>query len=104
FASLAELTDDFDFIFVDILTSLRDPEQAEQLFDLCVARLRPGGWLVADNALRRGDVADPENTDPGIAAVRRYLQCATNHPDLVTTVVPLRDGVCLSVRQPETGG
>jgi predicted O-methyltransferase YrrM len=103
FASLAEMTDTFDFIFVDILTSLHDPEQADTLFDLCLARLRPGGMLVADNALRRGDVADPANTDPGVAAVRRYLQRAATHPDLATTVVPLRDGVCISVRQPDAG-
>jgi predicted O-methyltransferase YrrM len=101
FAALAELTEEFDFIFVDILTSLRAPDQADQLFDLCLARLRPGGLLVADNALRRGDVVDPDNSDPGIAAVRRYLDRATSHPDLSTTVVPLRDGVCISVRQPE---
>jgi predicted O-methyltransferase YrrM len=103
FASLTELTEDFDFLFIDILTSLRTPEQAEQLFDLCLARLRPGGLLVADNALRRGDVGDPANTDPGIVAVRRYLERASSHPDLATTVVPLRDGVCISVRQPERG-
>jgi predicted O-methyltransferase YrrM len=100
FAGLAALGEDFDFIFVDILTQLPGPAEADRLFDLCVARLRPGGLLVADNALRHGRVADPANQEPTVLAMRRWLARCAGHAGLVTSVVPLRDGVSLSVYQP----
>ena len=95
--TLAALADDFDFIFVDILTQLPGPAEADRLFDLCVARLRPGGLLVADNALRHGRVADPANQEPTVLAMRQWLARCAAHPALVTSIVPLRDGVSVSV-------
>jgi predicted O-methyltransferase YrrM len=100
FDSLAALTERFDFIFIDILTQLAGPVDADRLFDLCVDRLVPGGLLVADNALRRGQIADPANQEPSVTAMRRYLERCATHPELTTTIVPLRDGIAISVRQP----
>lgn len=100
FDTLAALADDFDFIFVDILTQLPGPAEADRLFELCAARLRPGGLLVADNALRHGRVADPANQEPTVLAMRRWLDRCAAHPALVTSIVPLRDGVSVSVRRP----
>ena len=100
FASLAGLAEDFDLIFVDILTQLPGPAEADRLFELCAARLRPGGLLVADNALRHGRVADRANQEPTVLAMRHWLDRCAAHPALVTSIVPLRDGISLSVRQP----
>jgi caffeoyl-CoA O-methyltransferase len=104
FTTLAGMSEGFDLVFVDILTQQPNTEQADHLFELCLARLRPGGLLVADNALRKGQVADATSHDPGVQAVRHFLHRAFTHPDLTTTIVPLRDGVCIAVRRASEGG
>jgi predicted O-methyltransferase YrrM len=97
---LRGLSDSFDFIFNDLITSLSGPAQAEELADLCLARLRPGGMLAADNALRHGKVADPANHEPGVETMRAYLARVEGATDCETVIVPLRDGIALTVRRP----
>ncbi len=97
--TLRDLTDGFDFIFNDILTQLPGPAEAAALTDLCIAHLRPGGLLVADNALRKGGVADPANTSLGVVTMRAYLDRVRAHPDLDTVIMPLRDGLAISRRK-----
>ncbi len=97
---LRGLPDAFDFIFVDILTALPDAAAAADLADLCLAHLRAGGMLVADNALRHGRLADPANVEPGVALMRAYLDRVAVAPGCDTVIVPLRDGVALTVRRP----
>jgi predicted O-methyltransferase YrrM len=83
----------FDVVFCDV-----DKEDYPRVVAPAVARLRPGGLLVTDNALWGGTVADPSCDEPSTVAVREYLRRVTTHPLLRTTVLPLRDGVAVSVR------
>lgn len=95
---LHKLAGPFDFIFQDA-----DKLQYESLHDPLVALLRPGGILAIDNVLWDGEVVpgyvsppirDAETTN-AIAAYNRRLAA---DPRLHTTIVPLRDGVAVSVK------
>jgi caffeoyl-CoA O-methyltransferase len=66
------------------------------MLDLCVRRLRPGGTLLSDNALRSGRVLDPD--DPSTEGIARFNSAISAHPRLTTTIVPMRDGISLSVK------
>ncbi len=88
-------TGPFDVVYCDI-----DKEGYPDIVGPAVERLRPGGLLVTDNALWDGAVADPSVTDPATTAIRRYVEEVTTHPQLRTTILPLRDGVAVSVRLP----
>ena len=87
----------FDLIFQDGAKALYGP-----LLDRLVALLRPGGLLVTDNVLWDGEVApgfttarrDPETTK----LIAAYNEKLAAHPRLKTSIVPLRDGVALSVK------
>lgn len=92
-AALAREPGPFDVVYCDI-----DKEAYPDVVDLAVARLRPGGLLVTDNALWDGQVADPQHRDPDTAAIRAYVRRVTTHPFLRTTILPVRDGVAVSVR------
>jgi len=85
----------FDVVLCDL-----DKEAYPEVVEPAVERLRPGGLLVADNALWSGTVADPACKEPSTLAVREYLRRVRAHPLLATCVVPLRDGVAVSVRLP----
>jgi predicted O-methyltransferase YrrM len=89
----------FDLIFQDgpkpLYLTLLDP---------LVKLLRPGGLLVTDNVLWDGEVVpgfvekprrDVENT----RVISEYNVRINSHPQLLTAIVPLRDGVAISVKK-----
>jgi|SRR5579871_431613 len=96
---LAKVAGPFDLIFLDT-----DKQLYLTLLDRLVSLLRPGGLLVTDNVLWGGEVvpgyvAKPTKRPEDTLAVQEYNARVAVHPDLVTTIVPLRDGVSISVRK-----
>jgi predicted O-methyltransferase YrrM len=97
---IAKASGPFDLIFQDGDKRLYVP-----LLDRLVALLRPGGLLVTDNVLWDGkvvpgfakDSADDDNT----RAIVEYNQRVAAHPALLTSTVPLRDGVSISIKRPD---
>lgn len=82
----------FDLIINDV-----DKEQYPQALDLVVTRLRKGGMLITDNLLWHGRVLD-KNPDRATQAVLNYTKSLYNSKHLLTTILPLRDGVGLSLK------
>ena len=65
--------------------------------------LAPDGVLVSDNVLQDGDVAKSryaiERRDRTIhKRMRDYLYTIKNHPLLETTILPVGDGVAISIK------
>lgn len=83
-----------DCIFNDLLNSFPDEATVDRCFAASLRRLRPGGLLLADNALRRGEVLRPRST--GARNVVRWNALVAAEPRLDSTVVPLRDGVSIA--------
>jgi len=88
----------FDLIFQDGAKTLYTP-----LLDRIVALLRPGGLLVTDNVLWEGKVApgfsQAAEPDASTQAISEYNERLASHPQLLTAIVPLRDGVSISVKR-----
>jgi len=90
----------FDLIFQD-----GDKKQYGPMLDTLVGLLRPGGLLVTDNVLWNGEIV------PGFAvktrhrdsadgaAIVKYNEMINTHPSLVTSIIPLRDSVAISVKR-----
>jgi predicted O-methyltransferase YrrM len=81
----------FDLIFIDIDKGYPDA------LELARVRVRPGGLIVTDNVLWDGKVAQGDNS-PDTQAISRYNRSAFKAADLVTTILPLRDGVAVSLK------
>jgi predicted O-methyltransferase YrrM len=93
----------FDFIVQD-----GSKDQYEATLDRLIELLRPGGVLFTDNILWRGDVVPGFNAEPvhppeSTAAVSRFSARLAADARLVTTFLPLGDGVALSVKCDATG-
>jgi len=86
-----------DCIFNDLLNSFPDEETVDRCFAASLRRLRPGGLLLADNALRRGEVVQPRSA--GARNVVRWNALVAAEPALESVVVPLRDGVSIARRR-----
>ena len=96
---VSKVSGPFDLIFQDGAKTLYVP-----LLDRLVDRLRPGGLLVTDNVLWDGDVVPgfvekKRNSPEDTAAIADYNERVNTHPRLMTAIVPLRDGVAISVKK-----
>lgn len=96
---IVKVSGPFDLIFQDGPKALYNP-----LLDPLVGLLRPGGLLVTDNVLWDGEVVPGYSTDPrrdaaDTRAIAEYNERLMTHPSLTTAIVPLRDGVAISVKR-----
>ncbi len=95
---LKELEGPYDFIFMDAAKG-----QYIHFMPDILRLLSDGGLLVSDNVLQDGDVIESRfavtrRNRTIHARMRDYLFELTHHPGLTTTIVPLGDGVTLSVK------
>ena len=90
----------FDVIFND-----GDKTQYGLLLDRLVALLRPRGVLITDNVLWDGEVvpglvASPHHPPEETEAIAAYNRRVVTDPRLVTSFLPVRDGLAMSVKRP----
>lgn len=90
---LPTLEGELDFVFIDCVKT-----EYEQYVDLVLPRLRSGGMIVFDNLLWKGEVAKGAGSPEAraLAALNRRIM---TDPELVSIVLPLSDGVGLSVKR-----
>lgn len=89
---LPRLADDaYELVFLDAV-------KAEYIDYLPHAKrmLRPGGFLVADNVLWHGRVADPAFTDDDTEGLRMFTAAVRDDPDFLGQIVPTGDGVLIA--------
>ncbi len=60
--------------------------------------VRPGGLILADNALAWGRVVEERPTDPDVAAMRAFNELMTRTRGLHGVIVPLGDGLWVAVK------
>jgi predicted O-methyltransferase YrrM len=82
----------FDAVFLDA-----DKEPLPTYFDWALRLLRPGGLLIADNALWGGRVLDERVDDEATRAVREFNRRLATDPRVTGIVVPTHDGVGIGV-------
>ncbi len=84
-----------DLIFNDVFKT-----QYPDIFKLALPRLRPGGAFITDNVLWYGKVGRPvKRNDAETAAVLEFNRLVYNSRQLFTTIVPLRDGLAVCLKE-----
>lgn len=91
---LEKIESRFDVCFIDLLNSFRSEEITRHVFDLCMERLDPGALLMADNALRQGEVLEPKTQQARNVAF--YNRLVAEDPRLESVVIPIRDGLSVA--------
>lgn len=84
----------YDLIFID------GPKSHYQHYlDSCLALLNQGGIMVFDNVLFRGLVADVDQDHKRYRTIlnnmRKFLKKTTKREDLMTSLIPVGDGILL---------
>lgn len=98
---LKELSGSYDLIFMDAAKG-----QYIHFMPDILRLLKDGGLLVSDNVLQDGDVIESRfavtrRNRTIHARMREYLYELTHHPLLETCILPVGDGITLSVKKKE---
>ncbi len=70
-----------------------------EYLEAVLPRLRPGGFIIADNTLWGGKIAEGA-TDAQSAGIARFNDLVASDPRLETVILPLRDGLSLIRKLP----
>lgn len=100
---LKTLEEPFDFIFMDAAKG-----QYIHFLPEIMRLLKTGGILVSDNVLQDGDLIEShfavERRNRTIyKRMREYLYVLKHHEELETSILPLGDGVTVSVKKAKEG-
>jgi predicted O-methyltransferase YrrM len=83
----------FDFAFIDA-----DKSRYGIYYERCLALLRKGGLIVADNTLWSGAVADPAVDDKDTRALRAFNDAVHRDSRVAVSMLPVGDGVTLALK------
>jgi len=95
FEIIDRLPGEFDIIFNDV-----DKTEYPRAFHKAVPRVRAGGYFISDNMLWGGRIvrgAEHPTTQGVLELIRLLFQA----PNLYTTLLPIRDGVSVSLKLPQ---
>ena len=83
-----------DLAFIDA-----DKQGYASYYEELVPRLRPGGWIVADNTLWGGQITDASSADPSTKALRAYNAHAAADDRVTTVLLAVADGLTISQKR-----
>ncbi len=77
----------FDLVFIDA-----DKKQYLHYFNAVIEKVRPGGFIIADNVLWDGKILDSQTTDPQTRALIEFNDFVQYDNRVENMIWPLRDG------------
>ncbi|MBP3738577.1 MAG: O-methyltransferase [Muribaculaceae bacterium] len=85
------LNETFDLVYIDA-----NKRHYVEYYDLVMPHLRPGGFIIADNTLWDGKVADgQEHHDAQTGGILAFNDRVAADPRVEKVIIPLRDGLTL---------
>ena len=84
---------EFDIIYNDI-----DKDSYPEAFRKAIPRLRSGGLFITDNLLWQGRVMSNEDQSPTTLGIKELTRLLYGSTEVFTTIIPLRDGLAVSVK------
>ena len=91
--SLKKLNDDkkkFDMVFIDA-----DKENYKKYYNLSLELIKNSGFIIIDNVLWKGEVADPNKKDQLTNVIREFNSFIKKDDRIEKTILPLGDGVTI---------
>lgn len=91
--SMSKFNGPFDIILMDI-----DKHGYPDGFRHAWPKLRTGGLFITDNMLWHGAVLSSEDQSPDTNGIRELTKLLYSTPHAQTTILPLRDGVSVTLK------
>ncbi|MBQ0061598.1 MAG: O-methyltransferase [Bacteroidales bacterium] len=85
----------FDMAFIDA-----DKRRYTEYYELVLDKIRPGGYIIADNTLWDGHVIDDKFHDAQTIGIRSFNDYLAKDERVEKVIVPLRDGLTIIRKKP----
>ena len=86
----------FDLVFIDA-----NKRHYPQYYELVLPWLTPGGFIIADNTLWDGKVAEPHaKIEPQTEGILSFNQMVAADPRMEKVIIPVRDGLTIIYKKP----
>jgi len=93
--TIASLDGPFDLVFIDA-----DKENYVNYYEAVLPKLADGGFIIADNVLWSGRVADPDNHEGNTDVIREFNDHVMNDERVECVMLTVRDGMTLIRKRP----
>jgi len=80
----------FDMIFIDA-----DKENYKNYYEVSLDLVKKNGFILVDNVLWKGEVADPKKNDKLTNVIREFNSFIKKDDRIEKTILPLGDGVTI---------
>jgi caffeoyl-CoA O-methyltransferase len=80
----------FDLVFID-----GDKREYIEYYKLIIDKVKPGGFILADNVLWSGKVLDNNTADPQARGIIDFNEMIRREMNIENVIMPLRDGLML---------
>ncbi|MDW7667544.1 MAG: O-methyltransferase [Bacillota bacterium] len=98
---LKNLDEEFDLIFIDAAKS-----KYLDFLPYCFKLLKKDGIIISDNVLYKGMIANEDFVERRqktiVRKMRKYLKTISNHKSMESSILPLGDGVAITIKKGET--
>lgn len=93
---LPGLKETWDLVYIDA-----DKPNYRVYYQMVFPQVRPGGWIIADNALWDGKVLDSQTADKETLGIIEFNEFVKNDKRAENILIPFRDGLMLIRKKPE---
>lgn len=87
---IGSINEEFDLVYID-----GDKREYCEYFRLILDKVRPGGFIIADNVLWGGKVLENEVRDQQTKGIIEFNEMIRNQKNIENIILPIRDGVML---------
>ena len=87
---IPNLNNTYDLVFID-----GDKREYCDYFNSVIEKVKPGGFIIADNVLWGEKVLDPETSDQQARGIIEFNEMIKNFESIEKMVLPLRDGLTI---------
>lgn len=84
----------FDLVFIDA-----DKTEYTGYFNAVIEKVKPGGFILADNVLWGEKVLDKNTKDPQTLGIIEFNEMIKNRTDIEKVILPIRDGIMLVMKK-----
>ncbi|MCM1504172.1 MAG: O-methyltransferase [Muribaculum sp.] len=93
---IPNIAEQWDLVFIDA-----NKRTYKEYYDLVFPKVRPGGFIIADNTLWYGKVSDSTCHDAQTAGILTFNEYVSKDPRVEKVILPLRDGLTIIYKKPE---
>lgn len=96
-----KVLEDFNDCYFDLAVIDADKREYPEYFNAVLKKVKPGGFILADNTLWDGHVTETCKHDSQTKGIMDFNELIIRHPGVEVAMIPVRDGLTIIRKLPD---